>query len=195
MTWREQIRPTLMILIVMTVMTGVVYPLLVTGIAQVCFHRQANGSLIYSTNGKIVGSTLIGQSFDDPKYFWGRLSATTPLYNASSSSGSNLGPSNPALLDNIKARIAALKAADPANTGIIPVDLVTASASGLDPHLSIAGAHYQLSRVAWVRKLPEAFVQQIIDQNTTGRFLGVIGEPVVNILAVNLALDQVKRNN
>lgn len=191
--WREQIKPVLMIFIVLTVITGVIYPLVVTGIAQVFFHKQANGSLIYSNDGKIVGSTLIGQNFDDPKYFWGRLSATTPVYNASSSSGSNLGPSNPALIDAVKARIAALKVADPNNQAPIPVDLVTASGSGLDPHLSLGGVYYQLSRVARLRNLPEKTVKDIVDKNISGRFLGLLGEPAVNILKVNLALDVAKK--
>ena len=191
--WREQIRPVLMIFIVLTVITGVIYPLVVTGISQVFFHKQANGSLIYSNDGKIVGSTLIGQNFDDPKYFWGRLSATTPVYNASNSSGSNLGPSNPALVDAVKSRIVALQTADPDNKMPIPVDLVTASGSGLDPHLSLAGVYYQLARVAKLRSLPEVTVKQIIDQNMSGRFLGLLGEPVVNILKVNLALDHLKK--
>jgi K+-transporting ATPase ATPase C chain len=190
---REQIRPVLMIFIVLTVITGVIYPLVVTGVAQVFFHEQSNGSLIYSKEGKVVGSSLIGQNFDDPKYFWGRLSATTPAYNASSSSGSNLGPSNPALVDAVKSRIAALQTADPDNKRPIPVDLVTASGSGLDPHLSLAGAYYQLARVARVRKLSEENIKQIIDQNTSGRLLGLIGEPVVNVLQVNLALDHLKQ--
>ena len=191
--WREQIRPAIMIFIVLTVITGIIYPLVVTGVAQVFFSKQANGSLIYATDGKSVGSALIGQSFDDPKYFWGRLSATTPAYNASASSGSNLGPSNPALVDAVKARIEMLKAVDPGNKALIPVDLVTASASGLDPHLSLAGAYYQLSRVAKFRKLPEATVKQIIDRNTSGRLLGLLGEPVINVLKVNLALDGIKK--
>jgi len=191
--WRKQIRPVLMIFIVLTVITGVVYPLVVTGIAQVFFPKQANGSLLFSKDGKLLGSALIGQNFDDPKYFWGRLSATTPAYNASSSSGSNLGPSNSALIDAVKARIAALKAADPGNPAPIPVDLVTASGSGLDPQLSLAGTYYQLSRVARRRNLPEKTVRKIIAENTSGRFLGVSGEPTVNILQVNLALDGVKK--
>jgi len=187
--WREQIRPVLMIFVVLTVITGVIYPLIVTGISQVFFHKQAQGSLIYSNEGKVVGSSLIGQNFDDPKYFWGRLSATSPAYNASASSGSNLGPSNPALVDAVKSRIAALQTVDPVNKAPIPVDLVTASASGLDPQLSLAGVNYQLSRVARVRNLSETSIKQIIDQNTSGRFLGLLGEPAVNILKVNLALD------
>ena len=191
--WREQIKPAIRIFIVLTVITGVVYPLVVTGMAQVLFHKQANGSLIYSNDGKVVGSTLIGQNFDDPKYFWGRLSATTPAYNASASSGSNLGPSNPALVEAVKARLAALKTVDSGNQVPVPVDLVTASASGLDSHLSLAGVYYQLPRVAKLRKLSEATVKQIIDQNMSGRFLGLLGEPVVNVLKVNLALDGLKK--
>ena len=191
--WREQIKPAITIFIALTVITGVIYPLAVTGMAQAFFPKQANGSLIYSSDGKTVGSTLIGQNFVDPKYFWGRLSATSPAYNASASSGSNLGPSNPALVDAVKARVAALKAVDPDNQAPVPVDLVTASASGLDPNLSLAGAYYQLSRVAKLRDLPESAVKQIIDQNMSGRFLGLLGEPVVNVLRVNLALDGLKK--
>jgi potassium-transporting ATPase KdpC subunit len=188
-----QIRPTIVSFILLTVLTGVIYPLVVTGIAQTLFHKQAEGSLIVSGDGKILGSTLIGQNFDDPKYFWGRISATSPVYNASSSSGSNLGPLNPALLDEVKGRIAALKAADPDNNDPVPVDLVTSSGSGLDPHISLAAANYQLARVARVRQLSTGAVKQILDQNTQGRFLGLLGEPVVNVLQVNLALDQIKK--
>ena len=164
-----------------------------TGIAQTVFHKQAEGSLITSSDGKILGSSLIGQNFDDPKYFWSRISATSPAYNASSSSGSNLGPTNPALLDEVKSRITALKAADPKNNNPIPVDLVTSSGSGLDPHISQAAANYQLARVARVRRLRPDVVKQIVDQNTQGRFLGFLGEPVVNVLQVNLALDEYKK--
>ena len=188
-----QIRPAIVSFILLTALTGILYPLVVTGIAQAVFHKQAEGSLIVSGDGKILGSSLIGQNFDDPKYFWGRISATSPAYNASSSSGSNLGPSNPALLDEVKARITALKAADPDNNDPIPVDLVTSSGSGLDPHISLAAANYQLARVARVRGLTPEVVQQIVDQNTQGRFLGLLGEPVVNVLQVNLALDQYKK--
>jgi K+-transporting ATPase ATPase C chain len=185
----SQIRPTLVSFILFTALTGIVYPLLVTAIAQTVFHKQAEGSLVISGQGKILGSSLIGQNFDDPKYFWGRISAASPFYNASSSSGSNLGPSNPALLDEVKGRMAALKAADPINTDPIPVDLVTSSGSGLDPHISPAAANYQLARVARVRGLTVDAVKQIVDHNTQGRFLGILGEPVVNVLQVNLALD------
>jgi len=188
-----QIRPAIVSFILFTALTGILYPLFVTGIAQTLFHKQAEGSLIVSGDGKILGSSLIGQNFDDPKYFWGRISATSPAYNASSSSGSNLGPSNSALLDEVKARIAALKAADPKNNDQIPVDLVTSSGSGLDPHISQAAADYQLVRVARARGVTQGEVQQIIDQNTQGRFLGLLGEPVVNVLQLNLALDQYKK--
>jgi K+-transporting ATPase ATPase C chain len=189
---RSQIRPALMALLIFTVLTGLLYPLVVTGIAQLAFPHQANGSLIV-VNGKTVGSTLIGQQFTDPKYFWGRLSATGPYpYNAAASSGSNLGPSNPALLDEVKARIAALKAADPGNTQPIPVDLVTSSGSGLDPDISVAAALYQLPRVARLRRLNESAVRALVDQYTQGRTLGFLGEPRVNVLQLNLALDALK---
>ena len=189
---RAQIRPALMALLIFTVLTGLIYPLVVTGIAQLVFPRQANGSLIVK-NGQTVGSSLIGQQFDNPKYFWGRLSATGPNpYNASSSSGSNLGPTNPALLNEVKARIVALKAADPTNTQPIPVDLVTSSGSGLDPDISVAAALYQLSRVARLRGLNESAVRTLVDQNTQGRTFGFLGEPRVNVLQLNLALDGLK---
>ena len=188
-----QIRPAIVSFVLFTALTGVLYPLVVTGIAQAVFHKQAEGSLIVSADGKILGSSLIGQNFDDPKYFWSRISATSPAYNASSSSGSNLGPSNPALLDEVKGRIAALKAADPNNNDLIPVDLVTSSASGLDPHISLAAAQYQLARVARVRGLTQGVLQHIVEQNTQGRFLGLLGEPVVNVLQLNLALDEYKK--
>ncbi|MBF0532643.1 MAG: potassium-transporting ATPase subunit KdpC [Candidatus Omnitrophica bacterium] len=190
---REQLRPAIMMFIFLTALTGIVYPLTVTGLAQVFFHKPANGSLLFASDGKPVGSALIGQNFDDPQYFWGRLSATTPPYNASASSGSNLGPANPALLEAVKARIAALRTVDPNNATTIPVDLVTASASGLDPQISLAGAYFQLPRVARVRHLPDETVRNIIDQNTTSRCLGILGEPAVNVLKVNLALDEFKK--
>ena len=189
---RAQIRPALMALLIFTVLTGLVYPLVVTGIAQLIFPRQANGSLIVQ-NGQTVGSSLIGQQFTDPKYFWGRLSATGPYpYNASASSGSNLGPTNPALLNEVKARIAALQAADPGNTQPIPVDLVTSSGSGLDPDISVAAALYQLPRVARLRGLSESAVRSLVDKYTKGRTLGFLGEPRVNVLQLNLALDGLK---
>ncbi len=189
---RAQVRPAVMTLLMFTVLMGIVYPLVVTGIAQLVFPHQANGSLIV-VNGEAVGSELIGQSFDDPKYFWGRPSATSPYpYNAAASSGSNLGPSNPALMDAVKARIAALQAADPSNIQPIPVDLVTASGSGLDPNISIAAALYQVPRVARVRRMSEAAIRALVDQLTQGRQLGFLGEPRVNILELNLALDGIK---
>ena len=185
---RSEIRPALLILLVLSVITGVVYPLVVTAIAQLVFPHQANGSLIVR-NGVVVGSSWIGQEFSDPKYFWGRLSATTPPYNAGASSGSNLGPTNPALFDAVKARIVALRVADSSATRPVPVDLVTASASGLDPHVSLAAAEYQAPRVARARGLAIEAVHKRIAEHTTGRWLGVIGEPVVNVLELNLALD------
>jgi potassium-transporting ATPase KdpC subunit len=196
---RTQLRPALVSLLLLTILTGIAYPLLVTGIAQVVFPRQANGSLIVQ-NGQVVGSSLIGQSFDDPKYFWGRLSATgTFPYNAfnadnlTASSGSNYGPLNPALMEMVQGRIDALKAADPDNTKPIPVDLVTASGSGLDPQISPAAAAYQLDRVAGARGLDAAAVQKLVDQNTQGRDLGILGEPRVNVLELNLALDALQK--
>jgi K+-transporting ATPase ATPase C chain len=189
---RSQIRPAFIATLIFTLLTGVIYPLAVTGVAQLVFPHQANGSLI-AANGQTVGSSLIGQQFDDPKYFWGRLSATSPNpYNAAASSGSNLGPTNPALLEAVKARIAALKAADPTNTQPIPVDLVTASGSGLDPDISIAAALYQVPRVAKARGMSEASVTSLVNQITVGRQLGFLGEPTVNILELNLALDGIK---
>jgi potassium-transporting ATPase KdpC subunit len=186
---RAQIKPALVVLALLTVITGVVYPLMITIIAQVAFPAQANGSLIVK-DGKAIGSELIGQPFDDPKYFWGRLSATAPFpYNAASSSGSNLGPTNPALIDEVQARIKAVRAADLANTQPIPVDLVTSSGSGLDPHISPAAAEYQAVRVARARGLGAAVVQRLIAQHTQGRDLGVLGEPRVNVLELNLALE------
>jgi K+-transporting ATPase ATPase C chain len=190
---RSQIRPALMSLLIFTVLVGLLYPLVVTGIAQLVFPHQANGSLIV-VNGKTVGSSLIGQQFTDPKYFWGRLSATGPYpYNAAASSGSNLGPTNPALLDEVKARIAALQAADPGNTQPIPVDLVTSSGSGLDPDISVAAALYQLPRIARLRGLSESAVRSLVNQYTRGRTLGFLGEPRVNVLELNLALDGIKK--
>ncbi len=188
----SQIRPALVILGLLTLLTGIVYPLLVTGVAQAAFPRQANGSVI-EKDGKAVGSKLIGQPFDDPKYFWGRLSATTPAaYNAQSSGGSNLGPTNPALTDAAKARIDALHAADPDNTTPSPVDLLTASGSGLDPHISPAAAGYQVPRVAKARGVDEARVKALVAQYTDRPDLAVFGEPGVNVLLLNLALDSLK---
>jgi K+-transporting ATPase ATPase C chain len=191
--FREHIKPAILVFIILTIITGIVYPLFVTGIAQLFFHKQANGSLIYQ-NGKPIGSSLIGQFYDDPKYLWGRLSATSPIpFNSASSSGSNLGPSNPALIDAVKARIKALKAVDPENKSPIPVDLVTSSASGLDPHISLASAYYQVPRIARLRGLSQDTVESIVRKHTTGRLLGIIGEPVVNVLEVNLELDAYKK--
>jgi potassium-transporting ATPase KdpC subunit len=196
---RSQIRTSFFMLLILTVITGVIYPLVVTGIAQVVFPHQANGSIITTQDGKAVGSQLIGQQFDDPKYFWGRISATGAFpYNAfnadtlTGSSGSNYGPLNPALTDMVQARIDALKAADPENTLPIPVDLVTASGSGLDPHISVASAVYQVHRVATARGLSEADVRSLVDQSTEGRQFGLLGEPRVNVLELNLALDGLK---
>jgi K+-transporting ATPase ATPase C chain len=193
----SQFRPAIVILLALTVITGVLYPLAITGIAQLAFPHQANGSLIIQ-NGQAVGSELIGQPFDDPKYFWGRLSATGDFpYNAfnaqtlTGSSGSNYGPMNSALMKAVQDRIDALKAADPGNTAPIPVDLVTASGSGLDPNISVAAALYQAPRVARVRGLSMDQVQQLVDQYTQGRQLGFLGEPRVNVLKLNLALDAI----
>ena len=182
------LRPALMTLLLFTLITGVAYPLLVTGIAQVVFPFQANGSLIVK-DGEVVGSALIGQPFDDPKYFWGRPSATSPFpNNAAASSGSNLSPTNPALISAVQGRVNALRAADPTNPAAVPVDLVTASGSGLDPHISPAAALYQVSRVARERKLSPDAVRALVDRHTEGRFLGLLGESRVNVLALNLAL-------
>ncbi len=186
---RAHLRPALVILALMTLLTGVVYPLVVTGIGQVVFPWQANGSLIVK-DGKVLGSVLIGQPFDDPKYFWSRPSATSPFAdNAASSSGSNLSPTNPELIKAVQGRVDALRAADPGNTAPVPVDLVTASGSGLDPHISPAAALYQVARVAKARKLAPETVRQLVERHTEGRFLGFLGEPRVNVLALNLALD------
>jgi K+-transporting ATPase ATPase C chain len=189
---RALFRPAIVSLVLFTLLTGVLYPLVITGIAQVIFPRQANGSLIVQ-NGQVAGSELIGQAFDDPRYFWGRLSATSPFpYNAGASSGSNLGPSNPALTEAVKARIAELKAADPTNNTPIPVDLVTASGSGLDPDISVASALYQVPRVAKTRGLSEDGIRALVNRYTQGRQFGVLGEPRVNVLELNLALDGIK---
>ena len=186
------VRPALVTFAVLTALTGIAYPLVVTGIGQAAFPDQAAGSLILR-DGKPVGSSLIGQNFSDPKYFWGRPSATGPQpYNASNSSGSNQGPLNPALTDAVKGRIEALRAADPGNPAAVPVDLVTASGSGLDPHISLAGALYQAARVAKVRNLPVSQVQQLVEAHSQGRLFGFLGEPRVNVLQLNLALDAIR---
>jgi potassium-transporting ATPase KdpC subunit len=186
---RTLIRPAVTLFLLMTVLLGLVYPLVVTGIAKVAFPQQVAGSLIVK-DGRAVGSTLIGQNFSDPKYFWGRPSATgTAPYSGVASSGSNMGPLNPALTDAVKARVAVLRAADPGNTAPIPVDLVTASASGLDPDISVAAARYQQERVAKARGLTKDAVQSLIDAHTRNRLLGFLGEPRVNVLELNLALN------
>jgi potassium-transporting ATPase KdpC subunit len=191
-TLRASLRPALVLFVLLTVLTGILYPLVVTLLARAMFPRQAAGSLI-ERHGVAVGSRLIGQGFSDPGHFWGRPSATTPQpYNGTGSTGSNLGPLNPALVDAVKERIKALRAADPANTAAVPVDLVTASASGLDPDISVAAAEYQEARVARVRGLPVERVQALIAAHTGGRLLGVLGEPRVNVLELNLAVDALK---
>jgi len=189
---KEQLKPALMTFLILTVVTGLMYPAIVTGLAQLLFPYQAHGSMIVR-GGKPIGSTLIGQPFDDPKYFWGRPSATVPFpYNAAASSGSNLGPTNPALTEAVKTRVAALRSADPGNDAPVPVDLVTASGSGLDPHISPAAAEYQVRRVARARGQKAAFVQTVVSQHTEERQLGMLGERRVNVLALNLALDAFK---
>lgn len=191
----SQIRPAIVSFVLLTVITGVTYPLAITGIAAVAFPNQREGSVLTDKDGKPVGSELIGQFFDDPRYFWPRPSATSPVpyvaFNGdkgTSSSGSNLGPTNPALIQAIKDRIDALKKADPGNTQPIPVDLVTASASGLDPHISVAAAEYQVPRIARLRGKSENDVRKLVEQFTEGRTFGILGEPRVNVLKLNLAL-------
>src|SRR5450755_2879265 len=186
------IRPAVSLLVLMTLLLGLGYPLVITGLAKIAFPRQAEGSLIYK-DGKLIGSRLIGQSFSDPKYFWGRPSATSPQpYNGLASSGSNLGPLNPALLDAVKANAKALRDADPDNRLPIPVDLVTASASGLDPDISPAAARYQAARVARARDLPLARVEALIKTHARGRLFALVGEPRVNVLNLNLSLDRLR---
>jgi K+-transporting ATPase ATPase C chain len=198
-TWSEEFfimnnngsifRPALVLFVLLSALTGLIYPMAVTGAAKAVFPAQANGSLIVR-DGTTVGSRLIGQNFSDPKHFWGRPSATAPQpYNGVASGGSNLGPLNPALADAVKGRVEALRAADPGNTAPVPVDLVTASASGLDPDISPAAAHYQAARVARVRGVPFEQVRTLIAQNTQRPLWGLLGEPRVNVLALNLALD------
>ena len=188
-----QLRPALTLFLALSLLTGLVYPLAVTGIAQLVFPERANGSLLVRDD-RAVGSELIGQAFSDPKHFWSRPSATSPIpYNAANSAGSNLGPGNPALAEAVKARIEALRVADPGNTAPVPVDLVTASASGLDPHISRAAADYQAARVARARGLPESRVRELVERNTELPLLGFIGEPRVHVLRLNLALDDTAR--
>lgn len=184
-----EIRPAVVSFLLLSLLTGIAYPLLVTGISQLAMPAQSNGSMIV-VGGKPAGSELIGQPFSDPKYFWSRPSATAPMpNNAIASGGSNLGPTNPALMDAVKARVQALKDADPDNRQPVPVDLVTASASGLDPHISPAAARYQLARVARLRNLDTAVVNRLVAEHTEGRQFGMLGEPRVNVLKLNLALD------
>ena len=186
------LRPALVLLLVLTAITGFIYPLVITGLAQVLFPHQAAGSIVMR-DGKAIGSSLIGQSFSSPKYFWSRPSATSPQpYNGLASGGSNLGPLNPALMDVVEARVEALRAVDPGNTAPIPVDLVTASASGLDPEISLAAANYQAARVARVRGLRVGEVRALIAGHARGRLFGWLGEPRVNVLEINLALDEVR---
>ncbi len=186
----KHLKPAMILFLALTLLTGVVYPFIVTVLAQAIFPTQANGSLLTDGKGKVIGSSLIGQSFSDPKYFWGRPSATSPYsYNAGASSGSNLGTNNPALVDAVKARIETLKAVDADNKAPIPVDLITASGSGLDPHISIAAADYQINRVARSRHITPKKLSDLIEANTESRQLGFLGEPRVNVLKLNLALD------
>jgi potassium-transporting ATPase KdpC subunit len=191
--FQKQLKSAFLVFLSLTVITGIIYPFVITAVAQVFFRHQADGSIIFK-DGKPIGSSLIGQSFDDPKYFWGRLSATSPVvFNASASSGSNIGPLNAILRQNVEARIKLLQNVNPENKSPIPVDLVTASASGLDPHISIAAALYQVPRVARLRGIPQEKVTEIVRENTQGRLMGVIGEPVVNVLQLNMALDNYRR--
>ena len=188
------IRPAVSLFVLLTVITGVAYPLVVTGVARVALPVQAAGSLIVK-DGKPVGSSQIGQNFTDPKHFWGRPSATSPMpYNPVGSSGSNLGPLNPALVDAVKGRVEALRAADPGNAAPVPVDLVTTSASGLDPHISLAAAHYQAARVARARGLAADAMQTLIERHTEGSVFGIFGEARVNVLELDLELDQAVRH-
>lgn len=186
----KHLKPAMILFFALTLLTGVVYPLVVTVLAQAIFPNQANGSLLTDGKGKLIGSELIGQQFSEPRYFWGRPSATSPnAYNAGASSGSNLGTNNPVLVDAIKARIETLKAVDFDNKTPIPVDLITSSGSGLDPHISIAAVNYQINRVARTRHIPPAKLQTLIEENTESRQLGFLGESRVNVLKLNLALD------
>lgn len=188
----KHLKPAVILFVLLSVLTGVIYPAIVTGLAQLLFPSQANGSLMTDSNGKTTGSGLIGQPFSSPGHFWGRPSATGPFpYNAGASSGSNLGPTNPALVDAVKARIEALKAADPDNKAPVPVDLITASGSGLDPHISPAAADYQINRVAKIRNMKPEKLRALVKANTESRQWGFLGEPRVNVLTLNLALDAI----
>jgi len=187
------VKPAALLLLLLTLVTGAAYPALVTVLAQVLFNHQANGSLLQDQQGQAIGSELIGQSFSGPKYFWGRPSATGPFaYNAVASSGSNVGPTNPALTDAVSRRIQTLKDADPSNQLPVPVDLVTASGSGLDPHISVAGANYQITRVAHARGVEPEKLRDLVKQQIEGRQWGLFGEPRVNVLRLNLALDALR---
>lgn len=187
------IKPAIVMLLIWTLLTGMFYPALVTGLAQVFFPEQANGSILRDKQGKAIGSALIGQPFSENQYFWGRPSATGPFpYNAGASSGSNLGPTNPALADGVKARTGALRVADPENKAPVPVDLVTASGSGLDPHISPAAAEYQVNRIAKARHVDPVKLRELIGSHTEGRQWGFLGEPRVNVLTLNLALDAIR---
>jgi K+-transporting ATPase ATPase C chain len=186
------VRQAVLVFVALSVITGVAYPLLMTVVAQIVFPHQANGSLIVQED-KVIGSELIGQQFDDPRYFWGRPSATSPAYNGAASTGSNLGPTNPVQLDAVRGRVEYLRKAHLDFTGPIPVDLATASGSGLDPHISAAAAAYQVSRVARARGLNDMVVRDVVAQHTAGRQLGVLGEPRVNVLKLNLALDDLRK--
>lgn len=188
------LKPAAMMLLLLTLVTGAAYPALVTVLAKALFSEQANGSLIKDEKGQPIGSALIGQTFSEPKYFWSRPSATGPYgYNSAASSGSNLGPTNPVLVETVASRVQALKDADPGNNAPVPVDLVTASASGLDPHISVAAAEYQIKRVAKIREINEAKLHELVDTHTEGRQWQVFGEPRVNVLKLNLALDRARR--
>ncbi|MEO8061572.1 MAG: potassium-transporting ATPase subunit KdpC [Pseudomonadota bacterium] len=185
----NEMRPPLVVFILLTVITGLLYPMMVTGVGHVAFRRQVNGSQI-EVGGRVMGSSLLGQPFSGQKYFWSRPSATGPQpYNGAASSGSNQGPSNPVLESAVKDRIAALRSTDPGNPARVPVDLVTASGSGLDPHISAAAAEYQIARVARARRMPEEDVRKLVQQATVGRTFGILGEPRVNVLELNLSLD------
>jgi K+-transporting ATPase ATPase C chain len=190
---KSLIRPAVTLFALLTAVTGVLYPLAVTGVAKLAFPNQAAGSLI-TKDGQAIGSALVGQSFSDPRHFWGRPSATSPMaYNGANSAGSNQGPTNPALIDAIKGRVDALKAADPANTADVPIDLVTASASGIDPEISVAGARYQVARVAKARGVAPELIEAQVMRHATDRLFGLLGEPRVNVLELNLDLDRADR--